>query len=358
MRTTLILCVLAAACGDNLEPQGAGDPDAGFEPWELEELTADQGFWVRTPEFEVPAGEEIQDCYFFEVPDLDGGNDLSIDRLQLALNPGSHHMNLFRVGTIYDLDPADGAAVDMGGVEGVVIEGGECWKSPNWRDWPLVANNQQSPADDPIFEWALPEDVAQKFAPGERLMLQIHYVNATTQTTPYQGRGAANLYRSQEEDPIELGTMFATQQSIRICRSQPEVSYTSGCSMPAGVETTVVAANGHFHSRGRRFAIHSWDGLDTDPPAAEDMFYESDSWEEPEMATGLDVPLVDGGGIRWICDFEWYEPDEGCAAVDERDPQQAGDCCFTFGPTVETSEHCNVFMYYYPKVERTDITCF
>ena len=76
------------------------------------------------------------------------------------------------------------------------------------------------------------------------------------------------------------------------------------------------------------------------------------------MAMGLDVTLPDGGGVRWTCDFQWYEPEEGCAAVDERDPQQAGDCCFTFGPTVETSEHCNVFVYYYPKVERSDITCF
>ncbi len=42
---------------------------------------------------------------------------------------------------------------------------------------------------------------------------------------------------------------------------------------------------------------------------------------------------------------------EGCAAVDARDPQQANDCCYTFGPTVETSEHCNVFLYYYPKAE-------
>ena len=42
--------------------------------------------------------------------------------------------------------------------------------------------------------------------------------------------------------------------------------------------------------------------------------------------------------------------------VDARDPMMANDCCYTFGPTVETSEHCNVFLYYYPKTQ--DINCF
>jgi hypothetical protein len=47
------------ACGDN---------ETAYEPWYLDELTPEQGVWVRTPEFEVPAGEETQDCYFFEIP--------------------------------------------------------------------------------------------------------------------------------------------------------------------------------------------------------------------------------------------------------------------------------------------------
>ena len=45
------------------------------------------------------AGEEIQDCYFFNVPAQANG-DLMVDRFELALNPGSHHMNVFRVKTL------------------------------------------------------------------------------------------------------------------------------------------------------------------------------------------------------------------------------------------------------------------
>jgi hypothetical protein len=346
----VVLPCAALACGDDLRPT--------FEPWILDELTADEGFWIRTPEFEVPSGTEIQYCYFFEVPDLAGGDDLWIDRLQLALNPGSHHMNVFRVNTLEGLDPADGEPIDLGGVAGTAIYDGECWVSGNWADWPLVANNQQSLPDQPILDWSLPPTVAARFQPGERLMLQIHYVNASTQTTPWRGRGGVNFHRSQDGDTVELGTMFATQQSIRVCRSNPTVSYTSGCRMPNGVATRAVAANGHFHSRGREFRIYAWDGFSTDEPADADLFYASRSWEEPEMALGLDLALPAGGGIRWVCDFQWEPPAQGCEAVDARDPQGAGDCCYTFGPLVDLSEHCNVFLYYYPRVARTDITCF
>ncbi len=335
---------LVAACGDNL---------SGFEPWYLEPLTADEGVWVRTPEFEVAAGAELQDCYFFEVPPQ-AADTLWVDRFALALNPGSHHLNLFRVGTVVGLDPAAGEPVDLGGVAGTVIRGGPCWNSANWATWPLVANSQQSSVESPVYEWRLPDDVATRFTAGERLMLQVHYVNASTQETPFRGRAGVNLHRSRD-DTIEMGTLFATQQNIRICRSTPPPTFSGTCSMPDG-NHWVAAVNGHFHSRGRRFSVYAWDGQSTTRPPDADRFYVSDDWAEPEMANGLELLLPRGGGIWWTCEYRWREPELGCAEVDARDPLQANDCCYTFGPIVETSEHCNVFLYYYPRTE--DIACF
>ena len=126
--------------------------------------------------------------------------------------------------------------------------------------------------------------------------------------------------------------------------------------MPAGTHT-VIAANGHFHSRGTDFRIWSWDGVSTTRPPDSDRFYASERWDEPEMATGLNVQLPQTGGIWWTCDYQWREPEGGCEAVDARDPEHANDCCYTFGPKVESSEHCNVFLYYYPKVTES-VTCF
>lgn len=349
MRVLLASALLLGACTD--EPT--------YDPWILPDLAPSEGLSIRTPEFEVPAGSELQDCYFFQVPDLADGADLMIDRVSLALNAGSHHMNVFRVRTIVGLDPAAGAPVDLGSVQGTVIRGAdstECWASANWADWPLLSNSQQSAVDQPIVDWHLPSDVATRLAPGEMLMLQIHYVNASEQVTPFVGRGGVNFYRSVDGDTQELGTLFATQQSVRVCRSNPRPSYSGACGLPAGAYT-VAAANGHFHSRGKRFRIYSWDGVTTTRPPDDAMFYDMDNWAEPDMKVDLAVGLPDPGGVYWTCDFQWSEPPEGCAAVDARDPQQAGDCCYTFGPKVETSEHCNVFLYYYPRTTG-DVTCF
>jgi hypothetical protein len=120
----------------------------------------------------------------------------------------------------------------------------------------------------------------------------------------------------------------------------------------------VAAANGHFHSRGTRFQMFSWDGVSTAAPPESDRFYLSQTWDDPPMATfdsGLALP--DAGGIYWTCDYRWALPPAGCQAVDARDPEEQGDCCYTFGPLVEASEHCNVFLYYWPRVDSGDVFC-
>lgn len=332
----------------------------------LEELSSDEGISLRVPEFEVAAGDEIQDCYFFDVPDLAGGEDLWIDRLATAINPGSHHMNIFRVRTVVDLDPYGGEPTTIGAVDGEPIEAtvlrgknaqGECFRSSNWADWPLLTNSQESSIDDPVSDWRLPEGVAVRLEPGERLMLQTHYVNASTQETPFRGRVGANLYRSQDGDTDELGTLFATQQSIRICQSNPQVSYSGSCRFPQGT-IQVAAANGHFHSRGVQFAMYEWDGASTEQPPEADRFYVSERWDDPPMSIydgGVAIPT--GGGVYWTCDFQWRAPAVGCDAVNARDPEMQDDCCYTFGPLVEASEHCNAFVYYWPKADAGDVFC-
>ena len=37
-------------------------------------------------------------------------------------------------------------------------------------------------------------------------------------------------------------------------------------------------------------------------------------------------------------------------------PDDQLDCCYTFGNSAEVAEHCNVFVYYWPKVE-SDVFC-
>jgi hypothetical protein len=340
--------VVAAAAGGC-----SGDPGQEELEVRVDPENPDKQLQFETPVFEVERGKERQDCYFITMPDLNDGQPYFVDRVRLGSNPGSHHANVFRVKTIVNLGATNDTVYD-----------GECFRSSNWADWPLVANNQDDDPTDGVFDWRLPDGVAYRFTPGERLMVQTHYVNASTQLTPYRGKVAFDLYRSTHPSPMEMGTLFATQQSIRVCRSSPTpTTFTGGCSFRSG-GVTIAAANGHFHSRGLRFDVFRWDGMTTEPPAEGDRFYRSMVWDDPPMeiyeeSAGMQIPA--NGGIRWTCSYEWYEPLAevgGCAALDAADRLGANDCCYTFGPRVETSEHCNVFLYYYPKVESSDVNCF
>jgi hypothetical protein len=339
----VVVCgALLLSAGDCTQQPPIDQDIGGVEP-----LEPDKGWSIHISPFEVPPGVEVQDCYFFAFPDINGdGSDVWVDRFKMGQRTGSHHMNVFRVNTI----------LNLGGGDGEVVRGGECRISVNVADWPLVMNSQESDVEQPIVDWVLPAGVAQRFRPGEMIMVQTHYVNADLQVTPNSGEVRINFYKSAVENPAELGTLFATQQSIRICRSRPEVSFTGSCGFPGDQQVTIAALNGHFHSRGTRFTMYPWDGRSLDPPPPEDMIYESTSWDEPPMSLGLAIPVPPGGGIWWDCEYRWQEPVTGCAEVDARDPERAGDCCYTFGNSAEYSEHCNAFVYYWPKVE-TNVNC-
>jgi hypothetical protein len=287
------------------------------------------GFQLDTGEFEVAPGEEVQDCYFFEVP---FDEEVWVNRITLGQNSGSHHMNVFRVRTVQNLDAAPGE----------VVKGGECWKSPNWADWPLVTNSQTSGIED----WKMPQGVALKLQPREKIMLQSHYVNASTQKTPGDARVIVNFYGVEKANVTdELGTLFATNQEISICPGDVHRTFEASCKgLAKDKPVTLVAANGHFHSRGQRFTMNEWDPVNGKGA----QFYESTRWDEPPFDKNLNVVVPPGGGISWTCDFS-VKPDD-CG-----DPNN--DCCFTFGGYVEYQEHCNAFVYYYPR-GATDVNCF
>jgi hypothetical protein len=320
--TIFVGAMLAAGCGDSTNDIFLDPPVAG------------QGFQLNVPKFEVAAGDEVQSCYFFSVPGP-VGQDVWINHFKLAANTGTHHMNIFRVKTI----------VELGGQPGDVVVSkngtGPCFKSSNWADWPLVVNTQEGGQ---TIDWNLPDGVGQKFSGGELLMLQIHFVNATTQQTPAGGRGAANFYTMAAPPAMEMGTIFATNQNIRVCPGDTNKSFETHCKTPME-NATIIAANGHFHSRGVEFTMNVVDALGND--MLPQPFYTSTAWNEPPMIRGLDVQIPNGGGVSWTCE---YSADASSCG----NPMDS--CCFTFGGKVETQEHCNAFIYYYPKI--ADYSCF
>jgi hypothetical protein len=354
-RTLLVLFAgfAVVACSSKASPPTPPVTD----PAQLQAPPSGQGFQFGTGAFTVPAGTEEQDCYFFKVSDLaalgglPAGQPVHLHRVELVQKAGSHHMNLFRVRTVVNLGPGGGAVQKA--TNGV----GECFKSPNWADWPLIANTQQKGN----LDWTFPDGVANTFTPDEWIMLQTHYVNATDQQTPEGGQVAVNFWTIPTEQVTdEMGTVFATKQSIRICQKNPTPTFEGSCQIKSPAPVHIIGANGHFHGRGTRFDIFSWDGTSSTTPPDSSRFYRSTQWNDPPMAHSpdLSVDLQPHGGVWYSCSYQWQQPDPsvgGCDALNAYDktkyntPDSALDCCYTFGPIVEKNEHCNAFVYYYPK---------
>jgi hypothetical protein len=354
--------LLWAGCSSPSNPQPSPPVT---DPQALQAPPPGQGVQMKTDAFTVPAGTELQSCYFFKVSDLiqaanmDPTQPIDVHRVQIVQRDGSHHMNLFRVRTIVGLDPAMGAV--QRGTNGT----GPCFVSSNWADWPLLANTQQAGDQD----WSYPDGVANEIDPTETLMLQTHFVNAATQTTKdATGQVAINLWTvPPTEVKQQLGTLFATNQSIRVCQHNPTPTYSASCQFNSGQPVTVVGANGHFHSRGKEFDIYTWDGTTTTQPPESARFYQSTAWNEPPMlhSPDLEQSVAAKGGVWWTCGYQWVDPATltngaiTCADLNAYDmakhPMATPDCCYTFGPQVDKNEHCNAFVYYYPKQD--DVTC-
>jgi hypothetical protein len=353
----LPLAVLVAnGCGSSNAPApGANDPAALMPP------PAGQGLQMKLEPFAVPAGTEVQSCYFFKVSDLasasgfDPAQPVDVHRVQIVQKAGSHHMNLFRVRTIHGLDPAGGTVTGTNGQ-------GQCFVSSNWSDWPLIANDQGAGADD----WSYPDGVVNELNPpdypDETLMLQTHFVNAATQKTPDQvGQVAINLWTlPAAQVTAQIGTVFATNQNISVCQSNPQPTYSASFPFKNATPVTIIGANGHFHSRGTEFDIYTWDGTSTVTPDASARFYQSKTWDEPPMlhSPALELTVPANGGIWYTCDYQWQQPTAsagGCTTLNtfeqahHSDLPNQMDCCYTFGPQVDVNEHCNAFVYYYPK---------
>ncbi len=290
----------------------------GTDPAAIDLPPPENGVQLSTPTFSVPAGTEVQRCYWMKLP---SDVDLDVVRIQIKYLPGSHHMNLFQTSQ----DVPDSEADCFGPVS---------FSSPtNPNGYDLVAGSQSKDLD-----WQLPPGIAFKIKAHRQLMIQAHYVNATSQQTPL-GVGSVRINLDSEPDPSKItahmGTMFANNMNINIPPHESR-SFSTVCDVPQAV--SFVAMTGHFHSRGKTFSVNAApDGKDPT-----DECYRSQDWSEPPFTVlpePLSVPA--GGGLYYTCDYV-----------------NNTDIDLTFGPHVETQEHCNLFAYFYPWEEDHARYCF
>jgi hypothetical protein len=115
------IAAFLAGCGGPADPTPGPteDPPSG-DVLLLPPATPARGWQLGTPKFSLEPGQELQQCFFFEVP---YDEPVFVKHIEIAQNAGTHHMNIFRQRTV-------GARRPTGMVDG------PCWKPTNWSIGP------------------------------------------------------------------------------------------------------------------------------------------------------------------------------------------------------------------------------
>lgn len=242
-------------------------------------------------------GEENTTCTAVTVA---AGEGLRVARFEHAYSEGSHHLLVLRGARPEDVDT-----------------------SAPFECETLQAREVLYAAQVPDGELALPEDVAITVSPGDTLVLQTHYLNATSATLDAEAR--VNLW-SEPEASVEAGTLFLYDWSIYL-PPNAETSVAMSCAVPE--EITLLAGMSHMHRRGVGYeAVLKGSGDDR-------TLFQTTSWEDVsfQIYDGGGVTVAPGSTIDFRCDYRNRE-----------------DRAIIEGPSAVDNEMCMFVGVYYPKL--------
>jgi hypothetical protein len=273
-----------------------------------------RGVQLKTTSPAVPSGSEETGCHYLKLP---SAVDLDVNRIQVAVTGGSHHIHLYRAYD-RDLERPDGYEV--------------CNQTVDFEVWELIVAVQVRRTD-----WELPPGVAFHFRAGEQLLVQTHFVNVGSLETQGEGKAVMNLHAAEPgTTTAHAGAIFGQDRDVFVpAHSTPTAD--AECVFPEAL--TLLGQTGHYHFRGRRFETFRWD----DGVRGAEL-YHHEGYDDPLFLIydPLTAPAFAAGqGLQWEC--YWENP---------------SDADFAFGPFTDTNEHCNWFGFYYPTgTPDESITC-
>lgn len=293
------------ACGDGDDGSVVGPATGADGNVALAAPPAGQGFQIVVGPFEVPTGQEVQKNFYMKFP---SDQDVYITKVEIAYNVGSHHLNIFKSD---GLDVPDRVEDSFSAIQ--------------WEAWDMVASSQRE-----SLVWTLPEGVAIHLKPNQQMNFQTHYVNASSQKTPSgTGKAVVNFYTTDRANVSALvGAIFANNKEV-LLPARTEATFRKVVdALPT--EAHILWMTGHFHSWGKSFAVNRWDGAQMG-----EEVYRSANWDEPPVQF-YNPPLEVKAGESLV-----YTTTHVNNTAQE----------VKFGPHVETEEHANLFIYYYPAPE-------
>lgn len=294
--------------GDNGQPLGGG----GDNPGDIELPPPSHGVQLHTTSPPVPKGTEETGCHYLKMP---SDVDFDVNRFQIAVSGGSHHIHLYRA---YDstLDLPDGYEV--------------CNHAVDFDVWELVVATQLRHSD-----WELPAGVGYHFRAGEQLLIQTHFVNVGSLETIGEGQALMNLNAAAPGSVIAYaGAIFGQDKDVDVLpHSNPTAD--AECVFPNALN--LMAETGHYHFRGRHFQTFLWDNGQRG-----EQIYDYVGYNDPPFTVhDPAIAFAPGQGVQWECYWENNTDNE-----------------YKFGPFTDTNEHCNWFGFYYPTASQNEaITC-
>jgi Copper type II ascorbate-dependent monooxygenase, C-terminal domain len=325
----LLVCASACSSSKGSPATGTGDdggapaPDAATGTNSLEPPPAGQGIQYKMISA-LAAGQEIERVQFFQVPP----EGLYVNREEVRYTPGSHHVLIYKTPytTIPTVDERGQTHDTTGPID--APNGG----TGDWKVNGVIAGAQS--ADAPPIVDGLPPNVAVRLDGGTVILMNTHYINASTTALTVDAR--VNLWTiPKEQATVEAGIIFFYDPIIRV------PAHSSGyaeMSCPVNADINVLNLQTHMHARGlggQAFVL---------PPGttqAPQMIYESTNWEQVPVKAfqpsqqGMQIKA--GSTLNYHCN---YQNDEDHTIVQ--------------GATTK-DEMCMIIGVYYPRDAKTEM---
>ncbi len=283
-------------------PTGSGDSSTGATTTKV----TGNNITLEVESFDVPPGTERQVCKTINLP-----VDVPFDVIQLhsSMKGTSHHFNAYKV-LVNSTEPVTEA-------ESKVHDCAPAQEQLSGQ----AAYFFGAATPDRIVD--LPAEVSFHFSPGQRIILEQHVINATTDVI--QGGVKFDLIGAEKPEDIKhYGDViwFANWQFF--IGPNQEAKATKHCTVPYAVE--VFGLTSHTHALGSHFSIEKWSNGKTE------HIYDSTDWSHPPYDQySPTMPLAAKEGLEWTC--TWENPTSNAVGPGKN----------------STDEMCMTFAYAYPK---------
>lgn len=281
MRSYLFVAALGAvslSCGSS-----SSNADA---PADVPIGITDTTMRIVLEKHEIPPGDSFE-CFY---TDLKTDREIFVNGAVGKQGPGGHHITIYY--TVAPQEPGHHKCDDM--------------EMTNWRQVGGIAGGNDESAKQGVID--LPPGVAMKVPKGQQIVVQTHYINATSQSREVEDDVTVKLLRPEEVKTFANAYVVADTQF----KIPPQSTFTRTATCTVDKDLDLVLIMGHMHEWGAHYKLERLD----DQGKSLDTFFDID-WDPsyashpPTTRWSPDAPyhLAKGSRLRQSCTWKNNTPD-------------------------------------------------